>query len=350
MSKINKNYAAFVLDESGSMDVIRAKTIEMFNSVADSVAAGAKDAGIDCRVSLHTFNSYGMGKWVMFNEPAGSVPILDRSSYRPDGGTALLDAVGDTITSLKNLPDANDPNVNFLVVVITDGEENQSRRFRYDLNRLLNEVEKTDRWTIVFNVPPKGSTYLNKSFGIPLANIREWEATNKGMNDTATANVAAVANYYSGTKSGLTRSTNFYVDVNLRNLSTEEIKKKLTNVTNNFKQATVTEHISVKEFVEQHIKRNYRIGSTYYCLTKPETIQPNKKVLIMEKNQKTIWGGDAARQMIGLPVGGSDAKVKIEDLAKYDVYVQSTSVNRKLIPSTKILVDLTLTDDLQHTW
>lgn len=352
MAEIKKSYIAVVLDKSGSMDPLRQKTIDMFNAVADGIAVGAKNSNLETRVTLHTFGRRGTGSNVFINEPAGQVPILTRADYIPSGGTAMLDGVGDTLTMLKNLSDANREDVNFLVIVLTDGDENDSYRFDdYKLNSLIKEVERTGRWTIAFNVPNERGVKFLEKFHIPSDNIRVWDVSEQGMADTATVTSRSIEQYMSNSAQGIAKSTNFYLDVNLKNLTSEDIRKKLQDVTKNFKSAVVTKHTSIKEFVELEVKRNYTIGSTYYALTKSETIRPHSKVLIMEKNKRTIWGGEAARTLIGLPAsGGSEAKVKIENLDKYDIYVQSTSLNRKLIPSTKILIDLTLTKDLAHTW
>jgi hypothetical protein len=48
-----------------------------------------------------------------------------------------------------------------------------------------------------------------------------------------------------------------------------------------------------------------------------------------------VYGGDDARQLLGLPDG--DARIQIQNLATYQVFIQSTSVNRKLVRGTNIL-------------
>jgi hypothetical protein len=57
----------------------------------------------------------------------------------------------------------------------------------------------------------------------------------------------------------------------------------------------------------------------------------------MEKGSKAIYGGNAARSLIGLPYG-AEAKVEPGNHANYDIFVQSTSTNRKLVRGTKLLV------------
>ena len=51
-----------------------------------------------------------------------------------------------------------------------------------------------------------------------------------------------------------------------------------------------------------------------------------------------VFSGPAARQLLGLPC--AEATVKPGENPAYTVFVQSTSVNRKLVPGTKLLVML----------
>ena len=58
-----------------------------------------------------------------------------------------------------------------------------------------------------------------------------------------------------------------------------------------------------------------------------------------DKATGDLFTGGVAREMVGLPASG-DAKIKPTSLAEYDVFVQSTSVNRKLIGGTKFLYEV----------
>jgi len=97
----------------------------------------------------------------------------------------------------------------------------------------------------------------------------------------------------------------------------------------------------IKDFVEKKTRRPYVIGTAYYQLMKTEKVQAGKGVILVEKGKPQVWAGQAARAMIGLPAG-SDAKVEPGNHANYDIYVQSTSVNRKLPRGTKLIVVDTL--------
>jgi hypothetical protein len=116
-----------------------------------------------------------------------------------------------------------------------------------------------------------------------------------------------------------------------------KLKRELEDVASECSVYTVTAEEEISDFVERKTRKLYVRGSAYYQLTKNEIVQPNKKVLIMEKGKRAIYGGVEAREMIGLP-DGAKAKVTPGNHANYDIFVQSTSSNRKLVRGTKLIV------------
>src|SRR5690242_9883315 len=107
---------AAVLDESGSMYGRRNQVISGYNEYIDSLR---RQKNVEYRVSLTKFNT--VSTIVYANRPLSEVPPLNASGFIPNGGTALVDAVGDTISSLVVRP-----NEAALILVMTDGEENSS--------------------------------------------------------------------------------------------------------------------------------------------------------------------------------------------------------------------------------
>ena len=80
----------------------------------------------------------------------------------------------------------------------------------------------------------------------------------------------------------------------------------------------------------------YLKGAAFYELTKPETVQDYKKIIVHDKVSGRYYGGVEGRNLLGLPGFGS-VRLKPGDHGQYDVYVQSTSVNRKLVKGTKLV-------------
>lgn len=83
----------------------------------------------------------------------------------------------------------------------------------------------------------------------------------------------------------------------------------------------------------------FKTGRGFYQFTKRETIQAKKEVVILDKETGDMYQGDAAREVLGLPLGESIDITPSFDKNKYTVFVQSTSNNRKLIGGTTFLYE-----------
>ena len=109
-----------------------------------------------------------------------------------------------------------------------------------------------------------------------------------------------------------------------------------------FQVLNVTENCVIKDFVEL-TGAKYKAGKGFYQLTKSELIQENKEVLMVFKlTGETISDTIKCRQLLGIPFGtrGNINPRTTEICSKYDVYIQSTSYNRKLVGGTKFLYEL----------
>ena len=83
----------------------------------------------------------------------------------------------------------------------------------------------------------------------------------------------------------------------------------------------------------------FQRGRGFYEFTKRETIQAKKEIVILDQETGDMYQGEAAREVLGLPVGSSTDISPNYDRAKYKVFVQSTSNNRKLIGGTTFLYE-----------
>ena len=108
-----------MLDKSGSMQTVEEAVVAGYNDYLGELRA----QGGETRSSLTTFDTSFEHVWV--GEPLEKVPGLDHCIYRPDGMTALYDAIAHTVLRTDQRLQADgrgDENV--LVVVMTDGLEN----------------------------------------------------------------------------------------------------------------------------------------------------------------------------------------------------------------------------------
>ena len=105
-----------------------------------------------------------------------------------------------------------------------------------------------------------------------------------------------------------------------------------------FQVLEVDSDCAIKEFVTEN-GLTFKKGRGFYEFTKTETIQEYKEIVLQDRKTGDLFAGAAAREMLGLPETGN-ARIKPASLDKYAVFVQSTSVNRKLIGKTKFLYEV----------
>jgi hypothetical protein len=128
-----------VLDESGSMQSIKSDMIESLNSFIREQKQ-MKDR--PCHITLVKFND--KIKRVIKNEKLAKVSELETCDYKPAGTTALFDAIGDTVNWFRY-------EKNVLMVVITDGHENSSRKYnKRQITDTLDEKKKNRGWSYVY--------------------------------------------------------------------------------------------------------------------------------------------------------------------------------------------------------
>jgi uncharacterized protein YegL len=150
----------FVLDSSGSMSSIRDAIIGGFNEQLNVLKARAKDMG-ETTVTMvlfgHNPETEGLVNKPKFRGRDSVVLLLDRipianvsplsaETYVPFGQTALLDAIafGLDVTSLQ---DSQTGNVSNLAIILTDGQENDSRHAnRKTVAEMVSRLKQTGRW------------------------------------------------------------------------------------------------------------------------------------------------------------------------------------------------------------
>lgn len=335
-----KTYAAIVRDHSASMRSITRGAMADYNLSLD----GLKESVDGTQEINLTVLECGVGATARvgvaeLNQPVRNVRHL--SSYGANGsGTPLWDSVGMAIEMLeKNVlySDRVDPSTAYLVMVITDGAENASRQ--WDARRLamkLRELQATDKWTFVFRVP-RGDRAALTRLGIPDGNIMEWEQTDAGYTAATTQHTASTKAYFASRSAGLTATNSFYADASA--LVKEDVKAALVDMSGEVMVADVSvQHngMMIRDFCERMFGVNYKTGQALYQLTKREEVQDYKRFAVREKTTGKVYMGAAARQMLGLPTYGL-IKVVPSGSGPFNIFVQSNSVNRKLVSGTKVL-------------
>lgn len=329
------NHIALVIDESGSMGGIRSETHNQINNLLRTISHNAKVTGQKTTVTIVRLGSsrgnvYTQCKFVDSNN-------AEFNDYNPYGSTPLFQALSEAIDTLEGSPDSSKKNVSFLVMTITDGEENASG-INYNsifIRSKIDRTQSTDRWTYTFLMPPGKKSKFVSTFGIPEGNCREWESTNAGVQLAGHTTQQGVTHYYTARSLGETNICSFYSD--LSKVDVKNVRNNLTDIQDKVKSYKVEKETEIRTFVEEKSGCPYKIGSAFYQLTKPETIQSNKQILVKEKNSSSVYGGFDSRKVLGFPEG-KNLRITPGNHANWDLFVESNSTNRKLVRGTSILI------------
>lgn len=342
-----KNYFAFIRDHSGSMARIARAAAKDYNV---NVAAIKENTIKHSQDTIITVIKCGVGdRGLVVREVTNSSVItlqpLNESDYKADGGsTPLFDSVGSAIEAFEALPDANDPGVSFVIQATTDGIDNASVKWKYTLGKKIAQLQATDRWTFAFRVPrPDFYTNYKESLvrmGVPTGNIYEWDQTDAGVEVATKASTQAYEQYYTARARGETSTKNFYT-TDASQLNVRTVKSKLIDITDQVEFIDVTKADNGKQiraFVQsKRVSGVMGRGAAFYQLTKTESeVQDHKQIAIRDKKSRKVYSGAEARTMLGLPYNGT-VKVVPGNHGAYDIFIQSTSVNRKLVAGTQVL-------------
>lgn len=338
-----KNYIGISIDCSGSMQSIRQAAARDYNSQVTDLKGAAASFDVN---TMATVVKCGIGpgpgrveRWIT-NSNISVVPIIPPGHYQANGGsTPLWDSIGELITILENVPDANDPEVSFVLMVITDGAENSSRVWSARrLTAKIQELQATDRWSFTFRVPT-GNRRVLTGMGIPDGNIYEWDGRSESSLQAATTVTSqAINQFYSAKSKGIHSTQKFYAD--LSKVTGEQVAAVCEDVSAQVQFWTVSavdDGAELRPFVEGRTGKPLLKGAAFYALVRTEPlIQPYKKICIRDKQTNAIYSGDAARMLLKVP-NNVNIRLAPDKSGKYDIFVQSTSVNRKLVKNTLLL-------------
>jgi len=210
-----KNYIGFVNDHSGSMSSLAVAAKNDYNTNITAIKNAADREMLDTVVSVVAVGiKDGKGnevkRQVQVSNPHVLKPI---DSWPCPGGTPLYDGIGSMIELLQGLPDADNDDVSFLIMITTDGEEMHSKKYNdRNLRTLIEQVSRSGRWTFAFRVPRGASLSKITALGIPTGNIQEWDTTTAGLQASTVQTVQAMDNYFTTRSTGVKSSSAFYAD------------------------------------------------------------------------------------------------------------------------------------------
>jgi hypothetical protein len=300
------NHIALVIDRSYSMTRLASQVVEVADQQIAYLARRSKELDQETRVTVYVFDD--KVECLIYDKDVLRMPSL-AGQFKPGGNTALLDATVKAVDDLAKTPELYGDHA-FLIYVLTDGEENCSKTRSHELE--------------------------SKKFGFPADNIAVWDTTSKGMTEVGEVIRQTTDNYMTRRSTGLRGSKNLF-NMTVSSVTKTAVAKSLPALHfGQYRIAEVKTAGRIDEFVEAFTKRAYKLGEAFYQLSKTEKIQATKAVALRDKKTSEVYTGPAARQLLGLP----DYEVKVSPTSHpdFEIFVQSASVNRKLVPGTKLLL------------
>lgn len=165
----------FVIDKSGSMWDLTDDTIGGFNSTIKEQKDPSKKGKVNVTTVMFNWASDTIHDRVDIEH----VNPISRENYSPSGCTALLDAVGSTISKLSSNRSIEKHKVVF--VIITDGYENASREFtRAQIKRMI-EQKTAQGWEFIFLGANIDSVKEGASIGVSSDRSRSFTASSVGV-------------------------------------------------------------------------------------------------------------------------------------------------------------------------
>jgi len=339
------NHIFMLVDASGSMGKYyggpgEENVKKIFKSQIEEIKEISIKMGQETRASLYTFA--GGGTWnrnpitlkvEAFDVDVMRLPSLD--TYKADGGTPMLDCINLALEDKKLISEKYGDHA-FIFYVLSDGEENTSKATTAATLKIrLQQESRLDNVTIIGLAPDEEARRKMICYGFDGENVRIWDVSEKGLEKEKEVFTSATQNFFQARTMGVKKSANYF-NLDETKLTSKEVKKNFKPLDpKTYTVYNVNYDSRMDEFQTAFVGA-YQSGAGYYQLTKKEFIQPQKYVLIRERKTGKVYDAANSRQILGLP--NTTIKVNPIDNSEYDVFVQSTANNRKLLKGTQCLI------------
>ncbi|MBZ6232112.1 vWA domain-containing protein [Streptomyces olivaceus] len=338
------NHVALVLDASSSMSRLSGKVVEVADEQIAYLARRSQELDQETRVTVYVFAD--QVECVIYDKDVLRMPSL-KQMYRVGGMTALLAA---TLKSQRELAQTAQlyGDHSFLTFVLTDGQENASHRCtdapardpRALVDAVASMIEtQEDNWTLAVLVPDQMGKREAMQYGFPKDNVAIWDATStQGLQEAGQVIQEATEKFMIGRSKGIRGSRAvFSTGADAVNKDTIKAAGLRPVDSTKYQLVPVTRDAAIRDWVVES-GHTYRTGGAYYQLSKSEKVQPKKQISVLEKKTDRIYTGPEARALLGLP--DVEVRIKPDHNDEFTIFVQSTSVNRKLVPNTRLLLML----------
>jgi hypothetical protein len=184
----NVDELVLIVDRSGSM----AQILDDAQGGIDQFIKEQKEAG-EANLTLVEFDN-------QYNTVYERVPLalVPKYQLRPRGSTALLDAIGKTMNTYRDV----DTTGKKIAVIVTDGQENSSIEWNRETVMKLVEDLREEDWEFVFLAADESAIQDATSWGMTMDSSIHYNSAQSG---SSTAAYTAAAVYTTSLRSGKSR-------------------------------------------------------------------------------------------------------------------------------------------------
>ena len=176
----NTTELVFIIDRSGSMNGFESDTIGGFNSMIEKQKSG------DGEVLVTTVLFNNKSARIHDRVSISKIQPMTKNEYQAMGCTALLDAVGSTIThidSIHRYARKYDVPAHTIFVITTDGMENASHFFNASqVKEMITAKTEGSGWEFIFLGANIDSVEAANSIGIRSERAANYMQTREGYN------------------------------------------------------------------------------------------------------------------------------------------------------------------------
>ena len=158
----------FILDRSGSMYGSEKDTISGYNSFIEKQLSKKQNINVTTILFDDKYET------LYSQKPITMIKPLTADEYFVRGSTALLDAIGKTVTDYERTTK------NALCIITTDGLENSSKEFN---KKQIKEMIENHNWKFIFIGSGIDSYAEAGQIGIKQDYVANYEKTEEGIND-----------------------------------------------------------------------------------------------------------------------------------------------------------------------
>ncbi len=286
------NHVALVVDASGSMYQHQGQLIRVVDEFVAGLKAESDSLGHETRISLYSFDHRVEN--LVWDMDVKHLPSM-RGLYKVNNGATAL------IESLAEVPGRPRPHLGGvrraqLPPDRRDGRRGErlrrrpAARRRHDHSGPLARPDhrEDERAPGALDLRDPRAELLAKrtaqNYGFPAGNIAIWDAdSQKGVEDAIGTVRAAATSFLRGREQGVRGTKNLFAVG--QDISVDDVRATLEPVAaDKYRLLKVDKEMEIRAFVDSHPGVTYERGSCYYQLGSRVQVQPDKEVIVVEKD------------------------------------------------------------------